>query len=130
VAAVSLGSRTDSPVELDARGAPDAAENATASDATLDLLPNAGPAAMVLAAPAAPTAARETAEPATHAVVVSINSRPWARIRIDGRDAGITPLANVRLSPGPHHFHARLADGRELERTVHVDEYRDRISFP
>lgn len=63
-------------------------------------------------------------------VEVSVNARPWARIQVDGRDVGITPLSGLEMSPGRHLFRARLPDGRELEKTVHVDQYRDRISFP
>ncbi|MFK7986728.1 MAG: serine/threonine-protein kinase [Sandaracinaceae bacterium] len=33
---------------------------------------------------------------------VSINAIPWARVRIDGRDAGITPLLDVALPAGRH----------------------------
>lgn len=33
---------------------------------------------------------------------LSINAIPWARVQIDGHDAGITPLLNVELPPGRH----------------------------
>jgi hypothetical protein len=67
---------------------------------------------------------------AARAVAVSLNSRPWARIELDGRDIGMTPLGDVPMSPGPHRFRAHLADGRVVERVVLVDAYRNHIGFP
>jgi hypothetical protein len=49
---------------------------------------------------------------------------------VDGRELGLTPLANVRLAPGAHRFRARLPDGRVVERVVRVDAYRTHITFP
>ncbi len=83
---------------------------------------------------AQPAPTFEKSQPAVErpvrSILVSLNARPWARIEIDGRDVGITPLADLPLSPGLHRFRAHLPDGRVLERAVHVDEYRDHISFP
>jgi hypothetical protein len=63
-------------------------------------------------------------------VAVNLNARPWARVEVDGRELGLTPLANVRLAPGAHRFRARLPDGRVVERVVRVDAYRTHITFP
>jgi serine/threonine-protein kinase len=31
-----------------------------------------------------------------------VNTDPWSRVTIDGRDFGQTPLPGVPLKPGPH----------------------------
>ncbi|MDJ0848687.1 MAG: hypothetical protein QNK04_09940 [Myxococcota bacterium] len=80
------------------------------------------------AEPAAPPA-RAQEPPPPPMVPVSINATPWARIEVDGRDLGITPLGGVRLSEGRHRFRAHLPDGRVVERTVDVDAYRNHIAF-
>jgi hypothetical protein len=69
-------------------------------------------------------------EPPPPTIAVSLNARPWARIEVDGSEVGITPLGDLPISPGPHRFRARLADGRVIERVVQIDAYRDHISFP
>jgi hypothetical protein len=63
-------------------------------------------------------------------VRVSLNAQPWAHIEVDGRDLGVTPMADVELEAGPHRFRARFADGRVMERTLRVDALRDHITFP
>lgn len=70
------------------------------------------------------------APPAPEPVLVNVNARPWARIAIDGRDVGLTPLGNVPLVPGTYRFRAEMADGRVIERDVVVDAGRRRVSFP
>jgi hypothetical protein len=61
---------------------------------------------------------------------VNLNARPWARIEVDGKDVGVTPLADVPIDPGVHRFRARLPDGRVIERSVRIDAYRDHVTFP
>ncbi len=63
-------------------------------------------------------------------IEVHVNARPWARIEIDGRDVGLTPLGNFPLAPGAHRFTAHFPDGQVLHRTVDVDEPGQRIAFP
>ncbi|HEX5068087.1 MAG TPA: hypothetical protein VFY49_18350 [Myxococcota bacterium] len=63
-------------------------------------------------------------------IAISLNALPWAHIEIDGLDVGVTPMADVKLSEGPHRFRARFPDGRVIERTVRVDAVRDHITFP
>lgn len=63
-------------------------------------------------------------------VAVNLNARPWARIEVDGRDVGPTPIAGLRLAAGEHAFRARLPDGRVLERRLRIDAYRNRVTFP
>jgi hypothetical protein len=75
----------------------------------------------------------EPVRPAARAptpILVSLNARPWARIEVDGRDVGVTPLADVPIAPGIHRFRAHLADGRVIEQTARIDAYRDRVIFP
>jgi hypothetical protein len=62
-------------------------------------------------------------------VRVQINARPWARIAVDGRDVGVTPLGNLELAPGSHTFRADYADGRVETRTLEVREDRRFIAF-
>jgi hypothetical protein len=68
--------------------------------------------------------------PAPAEVQVHINATPWARVQVDGRPLGITPLGNVPLTAGQHDFRAEFPDGRVLERRVDVNETRRHIAFP
>jgi len=45
-----------------------------------------------------PAAANEALAPAR----VDINATPWARVLVDGRDLGTTPLFDLSLAPGRH----------------------------
>ena len=80
----------------------------------------------------APTVAKTQpiVEGAVRSIRVSLNARPWARIEIDGRDVGVTPLADLAVSPGLHRFRAHLPDGRVIERDLRLDRDRNHISFP
>lgn len=74
----------------------------------------------VAAAP--PTAAAAAvALPAAELVPLHINATPWATIRIDGAEAGVTPLSGVSLAPGAHVFEARFPDGRVVVRELEID---------
>jgi AAA domain-containing protein len=85
----------------------------------------------VPAKPAPAVAVVASAESArADAVAVHINAKPWARVTVDGRDLGITPLGNVPLEPGPRRFRAELPDGRVIERTVDVGPETRRVTFP
>jgi hypothetical protein len=61
---------------------------------------------------------------------VSLNARPWARIEVDGRDVGITPLADLPLAPGRHRFRAHLPGGVVVERLERVGASGLHLSFP
>lgn len=99
--------------------------------AAADAAPGAGDASRVLAALDADVAAPPpAAEPAVTLVAVHVNARPWARVEVDGRALGLTPLGNVPLRPGTHRFRAELADGRVVERDVHVDANNRQVTFP
>ena len=79
----------------------------------------------------APPAAVDPA-PALAAVApipVHINASPWAMVEVDGIDMGETPIAGVPLLPGPHHFKAKLPDGRVVERTVEIGPETRHVTF-
>ena len=63
-------------------------------------------------------------------VQVAINATPWATVRIDGREVGVTPLSGVKLTPGPHSFEAQLPDGRVVTREVVIDADNRFVVFP
>jgi hypothetical protein len=73
---------------------PSAAERATA------------PAPPLTAVPILDAAAATAAEPAPAEVqksgFVTISAAPWARITLDGRDAGVTPRRNLPVRAGKH----------------------------
>lgn len=65
---------------------------------------------------------------------LDVNFRPWAKVRIDGRPAGTTPLKRVRLSEGKHRvtltnapagysktFTVNVANGRTTRLNKQVD---------
>ena len=75
------------------------------------------------APPAEPPESAPTPEPEPTPVPLaqlSVNARPWARIDIDGREVGITPLGDLRLAIGEHVLAARFPDGRLVERRIRV----------
>ena len=78
----------------------------------------------------APVEVARAVKPRVRPVRVNLNAQPWARIEIDGKDVGVTPLANLPLAPGVHRFRAHLPDGRVIERVERVDAYRDHLHFP
>lgn len=97
--------------------------------ATLLALPPVAPpepAAAELAAPAPP----EPEAPSEPPIRVSVNADPWARVQVNGRDVGVTPMSDLELPPGSHRFRVRFPDGRVIERSVRVDALRDHVHFP
>lgn len=84
-----------------------------------------------LAEPARPAPERAPAEATSASVVtVGVNATPWARIQVDGRDVGETPIADLRLPPGSYRFRAEMPDGRILERQVEVGPETQSVVFP
>lgn len=52
---------------------------------------------------------------------LQIQTLPWARVFIDGRDTGRnTPVRELRVPAGSHRIGLRTADGRMTELTVQV----------
>jgi serine/threonine-protein kinase len=54
-----------------------------------------------------------------------VDSQPYARIYIDGKDQGETPLFRVPLSPGKHQVKAVLGDGRKKQFTIDIKSGKD-----
>ena len=52
--------------------------------------------------PSATTGGKPPVKASTGTGTLDLGAVPWARVRIDGRDAGETPLLGVRLSAGRH----------------------------
>ncbi len=72
----------------------------------------------------------DVAAPPPVLVNVYVTARPWALIEVDGSAIGDTPLRNVPLEVGPHHFLVRFSNGRVLERAIEVLPGHRHISFP
>jgi hypothetical protein len=62
-------------------------------------------------------------------IPVDINADPWAHVEVDGVYVGLTPLADVRLTPGAHQIRARLPDGQVVERNVQVNSANRHIAI-
>ncbi len=77
----------------------------------------------------APAQAAAAATPSVSTVSVHLNASPWAFIQVDGVDLGPTPIADIPLLAGKHRFHARMPDGRVVERVVEVTEKNRFIVF-
>jgi hypothetical protein len=61
---------------------------------------------------------------------VFVNAVPAARIEIDGRDVGSTPIVGLPIPPGTRRFAASFADGRRVERTIQVEGAEVYVLFP
>jgi hypothetical protein len=83
-----------------------------------------------------PPHAPPTRAPATHAANhprrvetpgnLTVDSRPFATIRIGARNLGPTPVWRASLAPGRYRVHATASDGREQDVTVQIEEGRER----
>ena len=87
--------------------------------ATQPVAPAASPA--VAAAPRArePAALPPPPHPVPAPVSVQINARPWARVWLDGKDLGATPLRRV-LPAGFYKLEAQFPDGRRIRREIEI----------
>jgi hypothetical protein len=122
----------EAPQEVAAAPEPEAAPDVAAPPPALATTPAPTPAEAVEASAGdatEPTSAESDAGTASETILVSINAVPWARIEIDGADAGLTPLADWPLEPGQHQFRAIFGDGREVVRTETIDPLNRRILF-
>jgi len=120
--------REESPdVGAELGSAADAAVPAAASPPDASSLPDARP-------PPRPTAgaqrsrrssgrghARRDAKPG----YLTLDSRPFSTVRIDGKTIGRVPLYRVPLSPGRHRIKAVLDDGREKSFTLTIRSGQD-----
>ena len=143
--------------QADAAGAVTGARSATEPATSVADPPAAtaqarGPAAPAAASPvslppprsaerpsAAAAAAAAAAAPHHHAPpqsrapgYLSVLSRPYASIRLDGRDLGMTPLWRTAVPSGRHRVEAVTADGRRRTMTIEVRpgaDLRRRLSW-
>jgi len=72
----------------------------------------------------------QPAAPVVSDVTLHINARPWASIRLDGEEIGLTPLSRSETRLGRHEFEAEFPDGRIVKRVVEVSADSRFISFP
>ena len=126
----SIAAPEAAPTPVPAAAAPaapielvEATQVVAAAEPVVPELPAPVPAADVPAEPV-------PAEPPVRTIRVNLNAQPWAHIEVDGREVGVTPMADLQLTAGPHRFRARFPDGRVMERTVRIDALRDHITFP
>ncbi len=71
--------------------------------------------------PATPAPASAPPAPVVAATVISIESRPpAARVLLDGKDVGVTPIAITHVVPGAHTVELRLAGFRPWSASVTV----------
>lgn len=50
-----------------------------------------------------------------------VNSQPWSKVFVDGRERGNTPQPSLTVSAGSHRIELRTQDGRTHRRTVEVE---------
>lgn len=50
-----------------------------------------------------------------------VNSQPWSKVFVDGRERGNTPQPSLTVSAGEHRIELRTQDGRTHRRTVEVE---------
>lgn len=94
----------------------------------LETPPPAAPGASAAPAPAAPpTAPRRRGPPALGSLAVA--SDEPARIAIDGRSFGPTPLTGIRLTRGEHRILAYFPDGSVAQKTIFLDEQDVAVEF-
>jgi hypothetical protein len=74
-------------------------------------------------------AGSEGAADSAETIPVNVNATPWASVEVDGEYLGVTPLADVPLSPGPHLFRARMPDGEIREHRVDVSPTERHVVF-
>ena len=95
--------------------------------------PRPGPPAPIVRAPepAPPPAPKPTPKPAPprrpiprqpEPGFLSVNTKPWALLSIDGRPMGTTPRIRVRLTAGVHHLRLQRAGFKPYEAAVDVKE--------
>ncbi|MGH7286651.1 MAG: hypothetical protein ACREI8_01355 [Myxococcota bacterium] len=58
-----------------------------------------------------------------------MNAQPWAWIRIDGKEAGATPLVHADVAAGPHEFEVTFPDGRRERRGIEIGPDHRFVAF-
>jgi eukaryotic-like serine/threonine-protein kinase len=79
----------------------------------------------IAAAPAPPSTPRAPRARDRRPGWLTVDSRPYANIYIDGRNVGVTPLLRLPLSPGTHHVRAITADGRQQRFRISIEPGRE-----
>lgn len=90
--------------------------------------PQATPGAPSTATPASPatrasaaSAKPSTGSAATNSGTLVIDSEPWSRVFIDGKDTGLrTPIESLRVEAGIHRIGMKTPDDKMHEETVNV----------
>lgn len=62
-------------------------------------------------------------------LLVSIDAEPTARVHVDGRLLGLTPIPDARLRQGVHSFSIEFENGQVSERSVRVDAANQSFLF-
>jgi len=83
------------------------------------------PDARVASKPPRPRKHSNGKEPAKKPGFLSLDSKPYARIYIDGKPAGVTPLIRHQLSPGKHSVRAVIESGKERRFDVIIEPGRE-----
>jgi hypothetical protein len=56
-----------------------------------------------------------------------VYAEPWAKVLVDGREVGATPLMRLALAPGSHRVRLEHPSSRPVERTVTVAAERTEL---
>ena len=57
---------------------------------------------------------------------ITVDSQPWAVVRLGAHDLGKTPMWNVAIAPGVYQLHAKTEDGRTQALTVKIAPAQER----
>lgn len=128
-AARSVSPPAPTPGALAAGGAPEAPAPSPAAAPPPPAVSAQPPKSPPAPAPAPVVKSPPAPSQAPAPVAVNVNATPWARIEVDGRAAGVTPLGGLRLTPGVHEFRATFPDGRAESRRIEVSESNRFIVF-
>jgi hypothetical protein len=72
-----------------------------------------------------PAVVPEPAPAAPDFAWLTVDSRPWARITVDGKEIGVTPISRYRVKPGAHSLEAVRSDGQHQSLKVRINPRRE-----
>ena len=72
-----------------------------------------------------PAPVRPPRERDTRSGWLTVDSRPYATIFVDGKKVGLTPVLRLALPPGAHQVRAVLDDGRQQRFRVVIEPARE-----
>ena len=59
---------------------------------------------------------------AVFSILLVLLIRPWAKVEVDGREVGVTPIEPLALAAGDHQVRLINPDlGKDITRTVHIN---------